>query len=114
MRCLECGEQSNYHRVVVELVTGTLLGSYCVDCERRRFGDRLDGGDDRCVRCDRPGHYLLPVHYLDFTAPEASVERGWDGGDAPRLCFDHLLDLARPAELATRRRRGEGWHGLDR
>jgi len=111
MDCIECGAESNYHRAVVELVTGTVLGSYCVDCEQRRFGDALDSAerratkDDRCVCCDRPGHYLLPVHYIDLTASDS----GWLGRTAPRLCFDHLFDLAPPADLARRRRRGPSW-----
>ncbi|WP_251341683.1 hypothetical protein [Haloplanus halophilus] len=113
MRCVECGAESKYHRAVVELVTGTVLGSYCVTCERRRFDDGLDAPavDDSCVSCDRPGHYLLPVHEvdIDLTADEESVEMGWRNGGAPRLCFDHLLELATPSDLARRRRRGVAW-----
>jgi hypothetical protein len=112
MRCVECGGQSNYHRAVVELVTGTVLGSYCVDCERRRFGDALDApGTSECVSCDRPGHYLLPVHEvdIDLTSATESVEMRWRGGDAPRLCFEHLLQFAEASDLARRRRRGVAW-----
>ncbi|MFC7172736.1 hypothetical protein ACFR97_08130 [Haloplanus litoreus] len=107
---------SKFHRAVVELVTGTVLGSYRVTCERRRFDDELDApaADGCCVECDRPGHYVLPVHEvdIDLTADEESVETGWRGRAAPRRCFDHLLELTDPAELARRRRRGVAWRGL--
>jgi len=113
MDCIECGEESNYHRAVVELVTGTVLGSYCVDCEDRRFGDELDThtANDRCVCCDRLGHYLLPVHYIDvdLTDREAPAETGWIDRSAPRLCFDHLFELTTPTDLVRRRRQGVAW-----
>jgi hypothetical protein len=116
MDCLECGAETNYHRAVVELVTGTVLGSYCVACEQRRFGDALDapdaGGDDRCACCDRLGHYVLPVYAIDvdITEPNLSIESAWLRRDAPRLCFDHLFELADPADLARRRRHGVAWY----
>jgi hypothetical protein len=113
MRCIECGAESNYHRAVVERVTATVLGSYCVSCERRRFGDALDApdGDGTCIRCERPGHYLLPVHEvdIDLTKGAESLEMRWRGRDAPHLCFEHLLELSEPADLARRRRRGVAW-----
>jgi hypothetical protein len=113
MRCVECGGVSKYHRAVVELVTGTVLGGYCVTCERRRFGDELDApaADGRCVACDRPGHYVLPIHEvdIDLTTDEESVEMGWREETGPRLCFDHLIELADPSDLARRRRRGVAW-----
>jgi len=118
MDCIECGAESNYHRAVVERVTGIVLGSYCVSCERRRFGDALDGAerrdaaDDRCVVCDQPGHYLLPIYAVDvdITEPALSIESAWLGRDAPRLCFDHLFELTSPASLARCRRQGVSWY----
>jgi hypothetical protein len=80
MRCLECGGESNDQRAVVELVTGTVLGSYGLDCERRRFGDRHGEG---CVCCRWPDHYLLPEYSLDLAEHEASVETGWRSEVAP-------------------------------
>lgn len=120
MKCVVCGLDAGYNRVVVDLVSGIEVGGLCVACERAEFGRLIDRGALRseagCAICDRDGFFAVATWEANTRREEeairCSVGYSLDEPDL-RLCDEHLREIGRavvakektdPAEEAVKGR----------
>lgn len=100
MDCIVCGFEAGYNRAVVDVDTETEIGRFCMNCERREFGRRLElqeaSDPSECSFCDAESSVALPR--LD----PAPIQEGdriintvmYDLRDTtPRLCRTHYENL---------------------
>lgn len=103
MDCISCGLPSGYNRVLVEEGTRTEAGGLCVECEQRRFGDRLSrggrDGTDGCRLCSEDAHVYVPEWdpQMDVLSDGTTVWEDYRVTDrTPALCVEHFQGLAEP------------------
>lgn len=99
MDCLVCHQEAGYNRAVVDVLSGTVVGALCRNCELDHFGNRLEireRGVDGCTFCDRDGYYAL-AKWLPETSEEGDAIRTsveYRVTDATvHICDQHLTDL---------------------
>jgi len=102
MKCLSCGLEAGFRRLVVHTDSLEKHGSLCSSCESKleRLGVTDDADDpasgERCGQCRDPGVFALPEMRLsvdeETDSDEILYEYEIDAG-TPRLCTDHLESL---------------------
>lgn len=99
MKCLKCQNKSDLDRLVVDMPTGSVLGSLCESCLKTRlipvFQDDIWHKDSGCSVCAEDPTYHLPIiecliEYSDDR--QAEVEYGITDSTV-RLCREHLEEI---------------------
>lgn len=100
MNCIVCGCEAGYNRVVVATVRDAELGRFCMNCERREFGRRLELQETRnparCSFCDEDSFVALPrlepapVYEGNRVVNRVTYERR---ETTPHFCRDHYRYL---------------------
>jgi len=96
--CITCGEPASYHRCMLDIRDGGVLGSLCTSCETSTFGSSIDDGldelDGECDVCGRIAAHALvdwvPEETHNDGIIEVSVEAAPQNGGF-ELCDDHLF-----------------------
>lgn len=99
MNCVNCGRDANFHKVLVDLDTDSVVGGVCRSCEHELF-QRSDGagrgGPEECLRCGGPHRYAIPQLELliesDGSAEIKDIE--FDiSRETIRLCQRHADEI---------------------
>lgn len=108
MKCLSCGLEAGFSRLLVELDSEEAVGSLCSNCESKlsRFGDRTSGDTrpDGCTDCGRGASFALPEMRLSVDSDSDGQQFAYEyelTADTPRLCtlhFEQLLQQPRRAD----------------
>lgn len=114
MNCVSCGLPSGYNRVLVERGTESELGGLCIECEERRFGDRLkweiraEMESEGCALCARDAEVRAPEWdpEMDVSSDGTVVWNDYRVTETtPGLCEEHfggLTDRDTEAESSPR------------
>lgn len=112
MDCIYCGAEARYHRAVVSLGAGDVVGGVCRDCDERVRPGRGDGATapdpapaadggsavpatppaHRCSVCDAPATHALAEHTIELSVVDGEeYEReGYPvAEETPLVCPTH-------------------------
>lgn len=101
MKCLSCGLEAGFTRLIVHVETGDKQGSLCSSCESKLSRVTLQeysadpDGDHRCLECAEDGVFALPEMHLalDEDNEERFSYEYEIESDTPHLCTSHLEAL---------------------
>ena len=78
MKCLGCGLDAGFNRVVIDIAGDDLVGGLCGECELLEFGRAVpdeDTGYSSCASCPHEGEYALPRIELLVESEETGAVR---------------------------------------
>ena len=99
MKCLSCGLEAGFSRLIVNVNTDSKEGSLCSSCESKL--DRVppdESSDDapRCLECGESGVFALPEMQLSIVDDDHGDKFTYEydlDADTPHLCPAHLETL---------------------
>lgn len=99
MDCQKCKKSVTVDRVIVERITGSVLGALCETCQRSHLSEvgRSDAltASPECVECGDPAYYFLPrIDCLIRSADgrEPTVEYTLTD-TSPAVCGTHFEEI---------------------
>jgi len=102
MKCLSCGLEAGFTRLIVNVETEEKEGSLCASCESKL--ERLletaptqeTGTDQHCLECETLGRWALPEMHLSVDDDDRGDQFSYNfeiDAETPHLCTNHLEAL---------------------